>query len=542
MVVGASLAANCATAPANISTAPPVPADPAVEEWVAPGGFESPDTVSGRKRLRVLGINDFHGNVRPHRPAFADGREVGGAAALATYFRLARQAVDAPTVLIDGGDTMQGTPLSNLSLGRATVDFYNNVGFHAAALGNHEFDWGVQVLRQRMADARFPWLSANLWVAGTDTLPSWVRGSRTLVLPGCAAGPPACDSVRVGVIGLSTTATPRATLPSHVAPYEFVDEAETIDRYVPTLRAQGVDFVIVTIHEGGRCSTETGGCSGPIFDIAARLHHRPDLIVSGHSHTVLNTRAAGVPIVQSGAEGSRFSIVDLERVSLDSVAVYVREQPVTYTDRVLPDSAVTALLAPYLAEFGPLLAEEITRFDEPLLRQLGEHPLGNLIADAQRRASGAEITFMNNGGIRTDLRAGPVTYEHLFRLQPFANTLVTMDLSGEQLIRLLEQVLSRGRPGAHVSGLQVRYAPGAAAGARVRAVITEDGRPLDRARAYRVAVNNFLAEGGDGLTALLEGSRVEHTGIVDLEALIAHLRVLPRPPSLPAADRFVAVD
>jgi 2',3'-cyclic-nucleotide 2'-phosphodiesterase (5'-nucleotidase family) len=531
-----------ACAPLLPPQANPAPAA-ATEGWIAPGPSWD-TTTAGRDpapvRLRVVGINDFHGNLRPHRPAFAEGREVGGAPALATYLRLAREAVEAPTLLLDGGDTMQGTPLSNLSFGAATVEFYDAAGFHAAALGNHEFDWGVEVLRERMEQAAFPWLAANLFVAGSDTLPSWARATHTVTLPGCAAAAPACDSVRVGIIGVATTATPRTTIPAHVVGFRFGDEARAIDRHVPDLRQQGAHFVIVAIHEGAYCAQGGEPCQGPVIEIAERLSQRPDLIVSGHSHTVLNLRAGGVPIVQAGSAGTRLSIVDLERISADSVSVVVREQPVTYTDRVDPDPAMAALLDRLVERYGPLLHEEITHLPEPLLRTASEYPLGNLIADAQRAATGVDIAAMNNGGIRTELRAGPVTYEDLFRVQPFANTLVTMDLTGAQVLAFLEQVLSRGRPDAHVSGIRVRYAPGEAAGDRLRAAFTDDGSPIDPARTYRVAVNNFMAEGGDGFTVLLEGANVENTGIVDLDALIRHLRGLPAP-TLPGAGRFLPV-
>jgi 2',3'-cyclic-nucleotide 2'-phosphodiesterase / 3'-nucleotidase / 5'-nucleotidase len=513
--------------------------------YVAPAGDAFTGAAEGderRKRIRVIGVNDFHGNLRPTRPTFAGGREVGGAPALATYYRLVREAIDAPTILLDGGDTMQGTPLSNLSWGRATVDFYNQVGFTAAAIGNHEFDWGVEVLKDRVEQANFSWLGANIFMAGTDTLPSWVQPTATVVLPGCAAGPPACDAVTVGIIGLATTDTPRSTMPSHVVDFDFRDEAETIDLWVPRLREEGADFVLVTIHEGAYCPETETSCSGPIIDIAARLRHPPDLIVSGHSHTLLNLRSDGVPIVQASSAGSRISIVDLERVSADSVGVYVRDQPTTYADLVEIDAEATALLDSYLAEYGPMLQEVITRLDQPLLRDDGEYPLGNVIADAMRRATGAEISFMNNGGIRTEIREGPVTYEDLFRLQPFANTMVTMDLTGVQLLELLEHTVARGRPHAHVSGVRVQFSAGASPGARVRQAVTSDGRPIDPARTYRIVVNNFMAEGGDGYTILLEGGNIVNTGIIDLDALIAHLRELPTPLVAPPADRYLAID
>jgi 2',3'-cyclic-nucleotide 2'-phosphodiesterase/3'-nucleotidase/5'-nucleotidase len=275
--------------------------------------------------------------------------------------------------------------------------------------------------------------------------------------------------------------------------------------------------------------------------IAARLQHRPDLIVSGHSHTVLNVRSNGVPIVQGGNYGTRFSIVDLERVSADSVQVIVRDQPTVWVDSIQPDSTVSRMIADYEEALGPQLREVITTLEVPLVRTGVEHSLGNLVADAQRWATGAAVAIMNNGGLRTDLAGGPVRYEDLFRLQPFANTLVTMDLTGAQVIRAIENALTAGRSAGHVSGIRIRYSPTAPDGQRVIGVTMEDGSRLDPTATYRVSVNNFMAEGGDNYTVLLEGRNVQQTEIIDLDALVSYLR---RDPSLdpPATGRLVTTD
>lgn len=494
------------------------------------------------KRLRVLGTNDFHGHLRPTTPEWAEGREVGGAAALAAYMDSARAAVDAPTILLDGGDVMQGTPLSNLTHGRSTVDFYNLAGYTAAAFGNHEFDWGVDTLAARVRQSRFAWLGANIKVKGTDTLPSWSRAVHTATLPGCAAGPPACDSVRVGIIGIITRTTPIAALPSYVAPFDFEDEAAAIDRWVPRLREEGADFVIVAAHEGAYCNVgPSEDCRGPMFEIVPRLRHPPDLIVSGHSHTVLDIAPGGVPVVQSGSHGARLTVVDLERVAPDRVVVLAVEQPVTYVDEVDPDPAIAAMLDQYAAEIGPILDRVVAVTAEPLTRSGGEWPLGNLIADAQRHAVGADVAIMNNGGIRTGLPAGEVRYEEIFRVQPFGNTLVLLDLTGVQLLEAVEHALRGGRAGGHFSGLRVRFDPAGEPGRRVRAATLESGAPVLPDAVYRVTVNNFLAEGGDGYAMLLEGENPDHTGVVDLDALIDYLAQLPSPVPLPAADRIVPV-
>jgi 5'-nucleotidase len=298
--------------------------------------------------------------------------------------------------------------------------------------------------------------------------------------------------------------------------------------------------VIVTAHSGAVCEAGNPSqrCDGEIIDVARRLRHRPDLIVAGHTHAQVNTTVNGVRIVQSSSNGTRFSIVDLERVSPEHVVVHVPSQPATYADEIVADSAVASLVARWDEAVGPRVNEVIASFPEPLRRDGVESALGNLIADAQRAAVGTQVAIMNNGGIRTDLERGEVTYTDLFRLQPFANSLVTMRLTGAQLQAALEHSLgSRGRPSVHVSGLLVDYDPTSPVGERIRSLRLENGTRVLPEERYSVAVNNFLAEGGSGFTMFHGGTEVLRTGIIDLDALIAYLRSTD-PPPVPTTARF----
>lgn len=511
----------------------------------APGGEahggSTPQTPTAGKRLRVLATNDFHGALEATRPGFARGREVGGAATLAAYFDSARAATPGPVVVIDGGDVMQGTPISNLTEGRSTVEALNEMGYTAAALGNHEFDWGVEALRKRVAEARFAWLGANIYLKGTETLPEWVRPTSTVTLPGCPRAASPCDSVRVAIVGIASELTPTTTRPSNVASFTFGDEAEAIDRWVPRLRAAGADFVVVTAHSGAFCDRGNPGlnCTGTIIEVAKRVRNRPDLIVSGHTHSQVNTVVNGIRIVQANTGGTRFSIVDLVRHGPDSVAVTVVAQPTTYADSVQPHARVAALVERHRLAVGPMVEEVVTHLRAPLRLEGPEWPVGNVIADAQRAATGTQVALMNNGGIRTDLPGGPVRYLDLFRLQPFANTLVTMRLTGAQLKRVMEQGLTRkGEPDTHVSGMRVQYDPSRPEGDRIIGLTLEGGAQVRPEGVYTVTVNDFMAEGGSGYTVLKEGAGIVHTGIVDLDALLAYLRAQPRPLPVPEADRF----
>lgn len=502
----------------------------AQREPAAPPATPASRPDRARTRLRVLATNDFHGRLEPEYPSWVERAPLGGAAIMAAYFAHERDGFRGPVILLDGGDVMQGTPISNLTGGRSTVDYFNTVRYGGAALGNHEFDWTVAVLKERIEQADFPWLSANLFVAGTDTAPSWVQPTATVDV----------DGVRVGLIGLSTEETPDATRGSNVAGLEFRDGAAAMDREVPRLRAQGADFVIVVAHAGAICETETNGCSDEIIEWARRTTQKPDLIVAGHTHRVARTIENGIPIIETGSYSTRYGVVDLERVSADSVDAWIRGTPATWHWRVEPDSAVAALVERYAAEIRPLVERRIATIAEPLDRRPPEYALGRLIADAQRAAGNAQLALMNNGGIRAAIDEGVMTWGDAYNTHPFDNEVIVIRLTGAQVRAALEHALASGQPRVHLSGMIVHYAPDAPDGRRVQRITLDDGSDLRDDVVYAMAVNDFLAEGGDGYTMFADAQSHEPTGISDLDAFISYVESLPQPVRAPAEPRFIA--
>jgi 2',3'-cyclic-nucleotide 2'-phosphodiesterase / 3'-nucleotidase / 5'-nucleotidase len=487
--------------------------------------------AAGRKRLRVLATNDFHGNLAALQPVWSDGRPVGGAAALATYFGLEAEAFPGPTILLDGGDVMQGTPVSNLTRGRATVEYYNAVGYAGAAIGNHEFDWGADVLQQRMEQADFPWLAANILVAGSDTSPSWVRPTAMIERAG----------VRVGLLGLITEETPTLVMAAHIAGFAFADGAAVMDRWVPELRRQGADFVIVVAHAGARCRNETQSCTDEIIEWVRRVRHRPDLVVAGHTHEIVRTRENGVAIVEAGSYGQRYGVVDLVRVTADSADVWIRGTPTPWADRVPGDSTIADIVTRAEAEVGPQLNAVIATAAENIVRGAGENPMGLLIADAQRAATGAQVALMNAGGVRAALPGGVVTWGDLFRVQPFGNMLIVMRLSGVTLRQALEHGVRGANPLVHMSGATADYDPAQPVGSRIRSIRLASGEMVDDDGIYTVSASDFMVTGGDGFTMFADAIDQTHTGVVDLDALIAHIQSLPQPFRAPTNARLHAV-
>jgi 2',3'-cyclic-nucleotide 2'-phosphodiesterase / 3'-nucleotidase / 5'-nucleotidase len=484
-----------------------------------------------RKRLRVLATNDFHGRLEPMTPTWADGQPVGGAAALATYFRMEREGFGGPTILLDGGDIMQGTPLSNLTRGRSVVDYYNHVGYDAAAIGNHEFDWSPDILRERMAQANHAWLAANILVAGSDTTPGWVRDTATI----------AVGDVRVGVIGLITEETAAKTMAAYVAGLDFVDGAATIDRWVPVLRNAGVDFVIVVAHEGAYCDEAMTECRGNMIDWARRVAHRPDLIVAGHTHDVVRWVENGIPIIETGMWGTRYGVVDLERVSADSVSVRIRGTPVAWADAVPPDTAMQRLVAAVREEVGPQINQPVGVAAATLERGGGENAMGRLIADAQRWKAGAQIAVMNAGGVRAPVQVGTITWGDLYQVHPFGNMLVLLELRGADLRQVMEHAVRRDAADAHISGMTVEFDPSRAAGSRVISMRLADGTRVSGDGVYRVVTNDFLSSGaGDGYAPFARALSETPLGVTDLDALIDYIQSLPQPIQPPQDVRIRA--
>ncbi|MFL5623202.1 MAG: 5'-nucleotidase C-terminal domain-containing protein [Gemmatimonadaceae bacterium] len=507
------------------------PAFPAVSPLVPPSVTASrPPFPTGTRFLRIIATNDFHGALEP-RPD-ANGVRRGGAAYVAGAINRARTecAPRCETLLLDAGDLFQGTPASNLSYGRPVVDYYNRMGYAAAALGNHEFDWGTDTLRARMRQAKFGIFGANVrYTDGRDV--KWIPND-TLVTRG---------GIKIGIIGVSTVATPTTTRSANVVGLRFDNPAPIVDSIATALRNRGANYVVVIAHAGAMCSRDgVTDCGGEIIDLARNLTTKVDAIVSGHTHTLVNAEVKGIPIVQARSSGRAIDVLDIPLRGNASLPVRheVREIAI---DTIQPVSAIDSIVQKAVARVAPVVNRHVATIPVTLARQGSQYPLGNLIADAQRWAAKGDVAIMNNGGIRTDLRAGEATYGSLFELQPFGNVLYSLSMTGTQLRGLLEAMVGRSSINDHVSGLVIRYDPSKPVGSRIVSITVADGTPLSSTRTYNVIVNDFLATGGEGYDAGRRASASRSLNIIDLDALIDYLRSLPAPITAPTEVRIAPV-
>jgi len=315
----------------------------------------------------------------------------------------------------------------------------------------------------------------------------------------------------------------------------FTDLTLAIRRVLPAAR-RAADFVIVLAHEGAGCDSG-GPCTGEILDAAKRLDSGSvDLIVAGHTHRRVNTVVNGIPVVEAGSSGGTIAVVDFVRAGSRGREVHARlETP--FADRVAPDRTLAGDIGRVQHAADSITSRPIVTLKLPLPKQEGETSLGRLIADAYRNIGRADVGLVNNGGIRTGLPGGQVTYGQLFEVEPFQNRLVRVTVSGAVLREALEHALAGSAPDAHVSGVQVWYDPRRPEGKRIHQVRMFNGKSLDAKRTYTLAVPDFLAEGGGGYAMLTGAPRVD-AGVVDLDALIGYLGVIHQPVEPPTDERF----
>ena len=539
-------------------------------------------------QITLLGLNDFHGNLQPpdlNINAAAAGEAprpvpAGGAAALATL--VARLKAEHPnTAVVAAGDLIGASPLvSSLFLDEPTIEALNLVGLDFASTGNHEYDQGWQELTRmqeggcerytskvpcrlghRFEGARFRYLAANTRRDDGSTLftPTAVKffehgGSRIVV----------------GFIGLTLKETPRMVRPSGVQGLAFTDEADAANAQIPALRAQGADVIVALIHQGGESraalqDTSCKGLTGDILPIVQRLSSAVDVVISGHTHQAYlcdYTRidpARPLLLTSAGLYGTLLTEIDLTvDTASGRVITHAARQHIVHAgaDGDAPDPAVQALIERYAAT-APLASAPAGRLAASASRALlpnGESVLGRIVADAlltatrAPEAGGAQIAFMNSGGVRADLVPGAgsqVSYGQVYAVQPFGNTLMTLTLSGAQLQALLEQQWNSGSNTLdHPRILQVSsgfsYVWDRAAPAGQRASdLRLDGQPIVAERDYRIGVQSYLGTGGDNFSVFTQGRDVVGGGL-DVDALADWLRLesASAPMALPLQARI----
>ncbi|ANC32176.1 5'-nucleotidase C-terminal domain-containing protein [Isoptericola dokdonensis] len=515
--------------------------------------------------IQILATNDFHGRIQ------ANGSEAG-AAALSGAVKSLREA-NPNTVFAAAGDLIGASTFESfIQQDKPTIDALNEAGLEVSAVGNHELDQGYRDLVDRVmapfdaqtnpyGGAEWEYVAANLKMreTGEDAVPaSWLKDF---------------GDVEVGFVGAVTEELPSLVTPGGIAELEVADIVDTADAEAEALKAEGADLVVLLVHDGA----ETTTCAAvPTADnafarIVNDLSPEVDAIVSGHTHLAYDCafpveewagRAVTErPVVSAGQYGYNLNqlVYSVDPETGDVVGLTTAVLPIAGSYPA--DPAVTTIVDDAVAEAAVLGAEPLGQIEGAFNRAKlasgsenrgGESTLGNLVAEVQRWATSgeesgaAQIAFMNPGGLRADMTGTgtgsprTLTYQQAAVVQPFANTLVNMQLTGAQIEAVLEeqwQPAGASRPFLRLGvseGFEYTYDPAGAAGDRITSM-SLDGEPIVADATYSVTVNSFLSTGGDNFFTLAEGTGKRDTGKIDLAAMVDYLAEV-------AADEPLAVD
>ncbi|MEQ4485833.1 bifunctional metallophosphatase/5'-nucleotidase [Cohnella silvisoli] len=456
------------------------------------------NTVSQNNNVQVqlLGMNDLHGKIDVTSTVTTrPGVKFGRAEYWAAYLRQ-REATNPNTLLMHSGDMVGGSsPVSALLQDEPTVEIMNALGFDIGTLGNHEFDEGVdEMLRlinggdhpngtPNYKGMNFPVVAANVEYKDTG---------KPVLAPYAIKE---VGGVKIGFIGVVTTAVPSIVMPTGIANVRFTDEAAAINKYVPELQAQGVEAIVVLAHVPG----DQNGTSakGEIADLANNVNDAVDVIYAAHNHVKLNAIVDNKLIVQAWEYGDAIVDIDLE---IDPATHDIVKKSAEIVDVVqsgiTPDPEIAAILKKYEDLVAPKVNAVVGTNEiaitkgYPTKDVLGDNALGNLIADGMKFEMSSDFALMNGGGVRDNLDAGPVTWGELFNIQPFANTLVKVDVTGAQFKEILNAMISpQYGPDSFIGG--ARYTWDTATN-KIVSLTLENGQPVDPAVTYSLTVNNFM--------------------------------------------------
>jgi 5'-nucleotidase len=530
----------------------------------------------------VVGTTDLHGSYDSHHES-KSAPAYGGLPLIAGYLDVLR-ANHGRVIVVDSGDLFQGTLESNFFEGEPVVKGYNALGYDAAAVGNHEFDYGpagpdsvarlpgqdpLGALKKNAKAAKFPFLSANLTEKATGKTPSWAKRYTMIEANGA----------KVGIIGLSTPDTPAVTTSSNVATLNFGDPVAATVSAAKELRAAGAEAVIVIAHMGGRCKNidvnpeDSSACEKDqeaMRFLQALPQGTIDAYFAGHTHSQIRHYINGVATLQPSPYGREIAILDMtidpaqhkvtktEMAPLTMVCAQVFDKTETCDPKKAPAGAalvprkfegkavaevasVAGIFKPYLDQVTVKKNQDLSirttdRFKRAYYR---ESPLGDLLTDAMRAYLKTDFAFLNSGGIRTDLPAGALIYANMFDVSPFDNFPAVVTMTGAQVKRMLEITsIGGGRGILQTSGLRYTFdetrdaEKPAAQRNRLTEVTLANGQPLDPAALYRVATIDFLVT-GEGLESMMkqippERIKIDYSRPIR-ELLIDALKAMPQP-------------
>lgn len=437
---------------------------------------------AAQKEVVVLSINDFHGALAPA------GKNVG-AAKLADALKVEKAKNSEGTIIVSAGDSYQGSAMSNLLYGEPVSAVFKEIGIELSAVGNHEFDWGIDRITKWAEDGGLTFVCANIYDKQTNEPVEWAKPYVILDKAG----------VKVGFVGLATPETAYKALKANVENYDFKDPVATLVNWVPKVKAEGADLVIALTHLGAFQDKE-----GKITGEAANLFQVEGVnaVISAHTHQRISGLVDGKPLVQAYYNGRTFAKITFvfdennKLISAEPILDNLYERPDTLKD----DPNTLAIYQKYEEELSPVLGKVLgrTTVDLDHDRYAGPSLLGEWTCEVMKDKAGVQIAMTNGGGLRVPIPAGDITAGILYEVMPFDNTLYTMKLSGADLKANIEHgIMNEDIGWVQIAGVRVTYSPEGEAGNRVTSMVLEDGTPVEMDKYYTVVTNDFMFTGGD---------------------------------------------
>lgn len=438
--------------------------------------------LAAEKEITILTINDYHGSLAPA------GSNVG-AAKLVDAIKTEKAKNPEGTIIVSAGDNYQGSAMSNMLFGEPVSEVFKEMGLELSAVGNHEFDWGIDKITKWAEDGELTFVVTNIYDIRTNEPVDWAEPFVIIEKMG----------IKVGFIGLATPETTYKTLKANVVNYEFRDPMEVITEWVPKVKDAGADIIIALTHLGSFQDKE-----GNITGEAATISEVDgvDAVISGHTHQRVSGLVNGKPLVQAYKNGRSIGKITFvfdennKLVSAEPFLDNIYKRPDTLKD----DANTLAIYMKYEEELGPVLGKVLgkTTVDLDHDRWAGAFLLGEWVCDIMRDKAGVQIAMTNGGGLRTNIPAGEITAGILYEVMPFDNTLYTMKLSGADIKANIEHgIMNEDIGWIQISGVKVTYNPDAEAGNRITSMVLEDGTPIEVDNYYTVVTNDFMFTGGD---------------------------------------------
>ena len=438
--------------------------------------------LAAEKEIVILSINDFHGALAPA------GKNVG-AAKLVDALKTEKAKNPEGTIIVSAGDNYQGSAMSNLLYGEPVSTVFKEMGIELSAVGNHEFDWGIDRINQWAKDGGFTFVCTNIYDKRTNEPVDWAEPFAIIEKEG----------VKVGFIGLATPRTAYTTLKANVVNYEFRDPVATLVEWVPKVQSAGADIVIALTHLGAFQDKE-GNITGEAADLCAV--DGVDAVISAHTHQRVSGMVNGKPLVQAYKQGRSFAKLtfifdeDNKLISAEPFLDNLYDRADTLKD----DADTLVVYEKYEDELNPILGKVLgkTTVDLDHDRYAGPSLLGEWACEIMQDKAGVQIAMTNGGGLRIPIPAGKITAGILYEVMPFDNTLYTMKLSGADVKANIEHGIMNDDIGwIQISGVKVDYDKNAEAGNRITSMVLEDGTPIEMDKFYTVVTNDFMFTGGD---------------------------------------------